>query len=70
MEDVQNTEKPAAPNPKTRLVFSIIVLLAGLIVLYGVEPFDSQELYGWGLTGLGALSVLYNLWCMKTGRYM
>lgn len=63
-------EKSPVPQPKTRLIFSFVVLIAGLITLYGVEPFDNQVTIGWVVTGVGIVSVIYNMWCLKTGRMM
>lgn len=57
-------EKPMAPPTKTRLVFSIIVLVVGLIMLGTMEA----KQWAWVVTVVGALSIVYNMVMMKKGK--
>lgn len=57
-------EKPIAPPTKTRLVFSIIVLVVGLIMLGTME----EKQWAWVVTVVGALSIVYNIVMLKKGK--
>ncbi len=57
-------EKPIAPPTKTRLVFSIIVLVVGLIMLGTME----EKQWAWVVTVVGALSIVYNVVMLKKGK--
>lgn len=57
-------EKPMAPPTKTRLVFSIIVLVVGLVMLGTMEA----KQWAWVVTEVGALSIVYNMVMMKKGK--
>lgn len=57
-------EKPVAPSSKTRLVFSIVVLVVGLIMLGTME----EKQWAWVVTVVGALSIVYNIVMMKKGK--
>ncbi len=57
------------PKTKTRLVLSFIFAIAGIILLMLPDQyFDHQVGVAWTLLVVGVLSVLYNLYCLKTGR--
>jgi uncharacterized membrane protein HdeD (DUF308 family) len=59
----------APPKTKTRLVLSFIFAIAGIILLMSPEQyFDYQVNVAWTLLVVGVLSILYNLYCLKTGR--
>ena len=57
-------EKPIAPPTKTRLIFSIIVLVVGLIMLGTME----EKQWAWVVTVVGALSIVYNVVMLKKGK--
>lgn len=57
-------EKPVAPSSKTRMVFSVIVLLVGLIMLGTMEA----KQWAWVVTVVGALSMVYNMVMIKKGK--
>ncbi|MBP9732439.1 MAG: hypothetical protein KBD29_03210 [Candidatus Magasanikbacteria bacterium] len=57
-------EKPVAPSSKTRLVFSAVVLVVGLIMLGMME----EKSLAWTVTIVGALSAVYNVVMMKKGK--
>lgn len=57
-------EKPIAPPTKTRLVFSIIVLVVGLIMLGTME----EKQWAWVVTVVGVLSIVYNIVMLKKGK--
>lgn len=57
-------EKPLAPPTKTRLVFSVIVLVVGFIMLGTME----EKQWAWVVTVVGAVSIVYNVVMMKKGK--
>ena len=57
-------EKPIAPPTKTRLIFSIIVLVVGLIMLGTME----EKQWAWVVTVVGVLSIVYNIVMLKKGK--
>ena len=56
-------EMPAASKITTRMVFGIILVVVGIIML-----FNDQPVWGWVITGLGVLSIIYNAVMMKKGK--
>ncbi|MBI4975406.1 hypothetical protein HZC20_01895 [Candidatus Peregrinibacteria bacterium] len=61
-------EKPIYPQTKTRLVFSFVAIVVGLFIGYALEEFDGQLALGWIIVGFGVAGVVYNIYCLKTGR--
>ena len=53
-----------APPTKTRMVFSIVVLVVGLIMLGTM----AEKQWAWVVTVVGALSIVYNMVMMKKGK--